>query len=90
MSKVHHYMVDFEGKDGKVHFANDRELFDLKDAKALARRQSKLQPCSAAVVAFVVSRRSLDNPTVAVTYEAVGHVAYFDGRVSDTAGVFAA
>ena len=83
MSKVHHYMVDFEDAAGSVQFANDAYLFDLAAAKKLAAKTSKTTPHqSAYVVAFADKHDG--------TFDALGHVGYFDGRVSDTAGVFAA
>ncbi len=81
MTKIDHYMVDYEDFKGDVHFANDTFITDLKDAKALAKRRSKQQPCSAAVVAYA--------PLSDGTYDAVGDIKYFDGVISDRNGVLA-
>jgi predicted deacylase len=78
---VHHYMVDFEGAEG-VTFANDAPLTTLDEAKALAKQTSlTVETGSAAAVAFTDKGDG--------TYEAVGHVMFHHGEVSDVDGVIA-
>jgi hypothetical protein len=79
---VHHYMVDFEDAGGAVKFANDTHLSSLDEAKALARETSlTAESGSAAAVAFTDKGDG--------TYEAVGHVMFHHGEVSDEDGVLA-
>jgi hypothetical protein len=85
LNTVHHYMVDYEGANGVVRFANDVELFDLAAAKKLAKAESKKHG-TAAVVAFEADPAPvLGSPT----YHGVGHLMFHDGSLGDVAGVFA-
>lgn len=76
--RVHHYMVEFNDKNDRVQFANDRDLATLAEATTLARKTSKKHD-EAYEVAFVPAMQP-------GTYTAVGHVAFYNGHRGATEG----
>lgn len=82
MSKIHHYMVDFEDEAGTIRFANETPIHSLSQAKQLAKDTSLVvEGGSASAVAFSENGDG--------TFTPVGHVAFYLGEVSDEDGLTA-
>lgn len=82
--EIDHYMVEVEDAAGRISFANDVDLRDLSEAKALARRTSAQSKNE--FRAFVIAYAPNDD---ARTYRPVGSIGYFDRRIADRDGCLA-